>query len=81
MKAYGGVDIYSHIFLASGLVGGEWSHSRLLYSFYRRLEEQESRSGQYRNSNSDPSVVINIKICKRIFFLWFCMGVKHGLSW
>jgi hypothetical protein len=28
MKAYGGVDIYIHIFLASALVGGEWSASR-----------------------------------------------------
>jgi hypothetical protein len=28
MKAYGGVDIYTHIFLTSALVGGEWSESR-----------------------------------------------------
>jgi hypothetical protein len=28
MKAYGGVDVYSHIFLTSALVGGEWSASR-----------------------------------------------------
>jgi hypothetical protein len=28
MKAYGGVDIYIHIFLISALVGGEWSASR-----------------------------------------------------
>jgi hypothetical protein len=28
MKAYGGVDVYSHIFLASALAGGEWSASR-----------------------------------------------------
>jgi hypothetical protein len=27
MKAYVGVDVYSHIFLASALVGGEWSGS------------------------------------------------------
>jgi hypothetical protein len=27
MKAYGGVDIYNHIFLTSVLVGGEWSAS------------------------------------------------------
>jgi hypothetical protein len=25
MKAYGGVDVYMHIFLTSALVGGEWS--------------------------------------------------------
>jgi hypothetical protein len=25
MKAYGGVDVYIHIFLTSALVGGEWS--------------------------------------------------------
>jgi hypothetical protein len=28
MKAYGGVDIYIHVFLTSALVGGEWSASR-----------------------------------------------------
>jgi hypothetical protein len=27
MKAYGGVDVYIHIFLTSTLVGGEWSAS------------------------------------------------------
>jgi hypothetical protein len=28
MKAYGGVDVYLHIFLTSAVVGGEWSASR-----------------------------------------------------
>jgi hypothetical protein len=28
MRAYGGVDIWIHIFLTSALVGGEWSASR-----------------------------------------------------
>jgi hypothetical protein len=28
MKAYGGVDVQSHIFLTSALAGGEWSASR-----------------------------------------------------
>jgi hypothetical protein len=28
MKAYGGVDVYIHIFLTSPLAGGEWSASR-----------------------------------------------------
>jgi hypothetical protein len=28
MKAYGGVDVYIHIFLTSALAGGEWSASR-----------------------------------------------------
>jgi hypothetical protein len=28
MKAYGGVDVYIHIFLTSPLAGGEWSDSR-----------------------------------------------------
>jgi hypothetical protein len=27
MKAYGGVDVQTHIFLTSALVGGEWSAS------------------------------------------------------
>jgi hypothetical protein len=29
MKAYGGLDIYIHVFLTSALVGGEWLASRL----------------------------------------------------
>jgi hypothetical protein len=28
MKAYGGVDVQTHVFLTSALVGGEWSASR-----------------------------------------------------
>jgi hypothetical protein len=28
MKACGGVDIWTHVFLTSALVGGEWSASR-----------------------------------------------------
>jgi hypothetical protein len=28
MKAYGGVDVFSHTFLTSALVGAEWSASR-----------------------------------------------------
>jgi hypothetical protein len=28
MKAYGGVDVYIHVFLTSALIGGEWSASR-----------------------------------------------------
>jgi hypothetical protein len=27
-KAYGGVDVYTHVFLTTALVGGEWSASR-----------------------------------------------------
>jgi hypothetical protein len=29
MKAYGGVDVVTHVFLTLALVGGEWSASRL----------------------------------------------------
>jgi hypothetical protein len=29
MKAYGGVDVYTHVFLISALVGGAWSASPL----------------------------------------------------
>jgi hypothetical protein len=28
MKAYGGVDVDTHVFMTSALVGGEWSASR-----------------------------------------------------
>jgi hypothetical protein len=28
MKAYGGVDVYIHVFFTSALAGGEWSASR-----------------------------------------------------
>jgi hypothetical protein len=28
MKTYGGVDVYTHVFLISPLVGGEWPASR-----------------------------------------------------
>jgi hypothetical protein len=28
MNAYGGVDVYIHVFLTSTLAGGEWSTSR-----------------------------------------------------
>jgi hypothetical protein len=28
MKAYGGVDVYIHVFLTSAIVGGEWLVSR-----------------------------------------------------
>jgi hypothetical protein len=30
MKAYGGVNVYIHVFVISTLVGGEWSDSRLV---------------------------------------------------
>jgi hypothetical protein len=54
MKAYGGVDVYIHIFLTSALVGGEWSASRPCrfihrgksprYPLDRRLGGPQSRS-------------------------------------
>jgi hypothetical protein len=37
MKAYGGVDVYTNIFLTSALGGGEWSASRPLNNFLRYL--------------------------------------------
>jgi hypothetical protein len=42
MKAYGGVDVYIHIFLTSALAGGEWSTSRP-----GRFNPGESASGTH----------------------------------
>jgi hypothetical protein len=57
MKAYGGVDVYIHIFLNSALVGGEWSASRAYcfnprrkshrYPLLRRQGGPHSRSGRH----------------------------------
>jgi hypothetical protein len=51
MKAYGEVGVWTHIFLTSALVGGEWSASRpgrftLGYPLDRRLGGPQSRSGR-----------------------------------
>jgi hypothetical protein len=56
MKAYLRVDVYSHVFLTSALVGGEWSASRPClftpqgriprYLLDRKLGGPQSRSGQ-----------------------------------
>jgi hypothetical protein len=56
MNAYGGVDVYIHIFLTSALVGGEWSVSRSgrfifweklpRYPLDRSLGGPQSRSGR-----------------------------------
>jgi hypothetical protein len=56
MKAYGGVDVYIHIFLTSALTGNEWSASRPKplyprgnsprYALDRRLGGPQSRSGR-----------------------------------
>jgi hypothetical protein len=55
MKAYVGVDVQSHVFLNSALVGGEWSASQPCrftpggrsprYPLDRRLSVPQSRSG------------------------------------
>jgi hypothetical protein len=47
MKAYGGMDVYVHIFLTSSLVGGEWSASRpgRLISGERAPGTQNPRAG------------------------------------
>jgi hypothetical protein len=63
MKVCGGVEVSIHVFLASALVGGEWSASlrerASLYPLHRRLGGHQSRSGRhaevkildYRDSN------------------------------
>jgi hypothetical protein len=57
IKAYEGVDINTHIFLTSVLVGGEWSASRpgrftpgerTRHPSHRRLGGSQSQSGRYR---------------------------------
>jgi hypothetical protein len=72
MKAYGGVDVWIHIFLTSAVAGGEWSASRPGerapgYPLDRMLGGPQSRSGRrgenywpYRGSNSDTSVVQSV---------------------
>jgi hypothetical protein len=71
MKAYGGVDVYIHIFLTSTLVGGEWSASRTgRFTPGERttgthwwvgpragLDDVKRKFLIYRDSNSDSSVV------------------------
>jgi hypothetical protein len=48
MKAYGGVDVYIHIFLTLAIVEGKWSASppgkSCRYSLDRRLSGPQSRS-------------------------------------
>jgi hypothetical protein len=46
MKTYGGVNVYTHVFFTSALVGGEWSTTRL-GRLDRRLDGHQSRSGQH----------------------------------
>jgi hypothetical protein len=56
MKAYGGVDVWIHIFLTLALAGGEWSASRPgplyprgnrpRYPLDRRLGGPQSLAGQ-----------------------------------
>jgi hypothetical protein len=50
MKAYGEVDVYTHVFFTSELVGGEWSASRgksPQCPLDRRSGGPQSRSGRH----------------------------------
>jgi hypothetical protein len=57
MKMHGGVDVQTHVFLTSALVGGEWSNftlrphysqgKRPRYILDRRLVGPQSRSGRH----------------------------------
>jgi hypothetical protein len=66
MKAYGKVDIWTHIFLTLALAGGEWSASlpgrftsrvmSLRYTLDRRLGEPQSQSRRLEEEKIlDPS--------------------------
>jgi hypothetical protein len=65
MKTYGGMDVWIHVFLASALVVGKWWASRPdRFTSGERTTGSHwiggwvgPRTGAYRNSNSDPSVV------------------------
>jgi hypothetical protein len=72
MKAYGGADVYIHIFFTSVLAGGKWSASRPgrftpgetapPYPLDRRLGGPQYRSGRSGEEkiHSDPSVVQHV---------------------
>jgi hypothetical protein len=49
MKAYGGVDVQTHVFLTSGLDGGEWSLLRPgRFSPGERAQSQSGRHGELK---------------------------------
>jgi hypothetical protein len=73
MKAYGGVDVYIHVFLTSELVGGVVSFTpqaalspgkKLRYPLDRRLGVPQSRSGRRREqkANSQAKYVHEINL-------------------
>jgi hypothetical protein len=47
MKAYGGVDVFIHIFVTSALAVEEWSASSPRYPLNKRLGGPQSRSGRF----------------------------------
>jgi hypothetical protein len=77
MKAYGGVDVYIHIFLTSVLAGVEWSASRPgplylrgkspRYQLDRMLGGPQSRSGKRGEEKILDSTVTRTPTKKIIF--------------
>jgi hypothetical protein len=61
MKAYGGVDIYTHVFLALVLVGGEWWASRLIRFFLVDRATGTHWIGGCVGSSADLNVLENRK--------------------
>jgi hypothetical protein len=94
-KAYGGVDVQFHVFLASALVRGDWSASRPgrftsgekpRYPLDKRLGGPQNRSGQYGDSTlprlehrSLDRPARSLSLCRLQFN--FSVFVSHYFHW
>jgi hypothetical protein len=77
MKAYGGVDVYIHIFLTLALAGGEWSAScpgdvewdGFKWRRWIRYEYEENGRGLFQVINSSKSMAGLLKTTKNLTYL------------